>query len=1064
MARNLFRDTTLEIQLQPKKWREVLNFPKSGDGSPQADIFLVHDLSYKGGDMQDRLERYITGVCSSAASASRVSVRLRSYRIDPEALQKGCFDEEYVGFVSSIQGILAKSAFVSPSALPSGVIFMAFELGLWVVQKFLYDHWPESDLDNSSNLKARLTGFFFFGPAKVVENGSEYTRERLDKFKTHGSTDKAVPMRRFSRIQGSFHDLLKSDDGSVIAQSTWVVPPPNLESSIPHLPVSEDTVDGLKRTKSRLLNRVNRLAQRGRHRPSAPDPDPDHPLPVAESISVFCRRVHATVVGRDPSADFNTDSDHYVNYINLSVTDRKESISSSMDVASGVSARHPTEEVGSFDDKPFQHRPATVETSLILRRGHGTSSRAPLFVQTPLPYGNTHENTSYFDERVHGNMPDILAPHSPGGSSHSPSGNLRFFRSDSGQSGSLSPRARSKRRQKSVSWKDTLTPENPIAMNVTKQIGEYYRLTTRGSEEPHLYQKWRTSLFKYHISPLECRIRAREALLQFTKGKYTQAKEALGKLMDEIQKVDKGASSEKGTQDASHDTGHEDKQKEAFKDVLPEVRYHWCVVAVRLGEYEAAYDELACLEQTDWFQAINDILAVPSTEIEASNLNNPRVEVVININRVLGLLWGIFGHFDRGGQMIRKADEQCCKLQAIEREATIPDPEPGQFPIDLKTTEMKMVLTRVKVMMLQGHDNDAQTLLLSLLPRLQSLFSGAHFLTLEAISLHGAILATLSDKEAESTCVSAYEATRQHLGEYHPLCMEVLGTLAEIYLAKSRPYEALDTVNHLRKKARERIASEHPQVFRYWLQIGDMNLSIGNFTTAHRELEELCAAAAKTRNRPLEHHIEQHCEPLRSLCPAARRIRDKAMRHELGEDPETLRYKMKLAMATACLGKMEEANRGAEECLRAQLVALGSGVSSVRVAGAGLYHLVETLLDERDMDPFAPPSPLHPAILESLVTCSSILEKQDPGCKLADRILVQVLKDRERLYSDSHWLNLSLRLEIAFNRLENGVNSADEAVELVSLFEDVTSSCEDSLGAAHIFTLRAKLGQLFTDG
>ncbi|KAM7194864.1 hypothetical protein V8F33_007062 [Rhypophila sp. PSN 637] len=532
--------------------------------------------------------------------------------------------------------------------------------------------------------------------------------------------------------------------------------------------------------------------------------------------------------------------------------------------------------------------------------------------------------------------------------------------------------------------------------------------------------------------------------------------------MDEIQKVDKGASSEKGTQDASHDTGHEDRQKEAFQDVIPEVRYHWCVVAVRLGEYEAAYDELACLELTDWFQAINDILTVPSTEIEASIFNNPRVEVVINTNRILGLLWGIFGHFDRAGEMIGKADEQCRKLQVTEREKKIPDPDPGQFPIDLKTTEMEMVMTRVKVMMLQGHDNDAQTLLLSLLPRLESLFGGVHFLTLEAVSLHAAVLATLSDKEAESTCVSAYEATRQHLGKYHPLSMEVLGTLAEIYLSKSRPYEALDTVHQLRKKARESIGSDHPQVFRYWLQIGEMSLSTGNFTAAQRELKELCAAAAEARNRPLEHDFEQHSEPLRSLCPAARRIRYKAMQHKLGEDPETLRYKMKLAMATACVGKIEEANREAEECLRAQLVALGSGVNSVRVVGAGLHHLVEAILDERDMDPFAPPSPLHPVVLESLVTCSSILEKQDPGCKLADRILVQALKDRESLYSESHWLNLSLRLEIAFNRLEKGVSNAEEATELVSIFEDVTTSCEDSLGTAHIFTLRAELGRLFT--
>lgn len=565
---------------------------------------------------------------------------------------------------------------------------------------------------------------------------------------------------------------------------------------------------------------------------------------------------------------------------------------------------------------------------------------------------------------------------------------------------------------------------------MTERIAQYYRAATRGLDDGEFYHKCRSSLFKYHISPLECRIRAREALLLFNKGKCNQSKEALDKLKDEIQNVQKGVS-EKGHED-SQGTGPHDGQNKELEYVLLEVRYHWCIVAVRLGEYEAAYDELIHLERRVWFKAIDGILTAPG-KVGVSALNDTRFEVVINTNRVLGLLWGIFGHFERAEETISKADSQCSKLLAAGEEA-IPMPEPGQFPVDIRTMEMKMTLTRVKLKMLQGHCGDAQTLLLSAIPHVESHFGGGHFLTLEAASLHAAILATLSDETAESICLTTHKATKHHLGEYHPISMEVLGTLADIYLTKSRPYEALDTVHHLRSKARETLKSlksKHPQVLRFWLQVGEANLSIGNFMKARSELQGLCEAIAE---------------------------RDQTSRHDLGENPETLRYRMKLAMASSCVGKTDEADREAENCLRKQLEIFRSDVNSI--VGAGLDQLVQAWLDERDAN-VVPPF-IHPDVLESLVICSSILEKRDPGRELPDAILDEVLKVRESLHGKSHWLNLSIRLELAFNRLEHGAENVEEERELVALFEDIASSCEDALGTAQILTLRAKLGRLFT--
>lgn len=554
------------------------------------------------------------------------------------------------------------------------------------------------------------------------------------------------------------------------------------------------------------------------------------------------------------------------------------------------------------------------------------------------------------------------------------------------------------------------------------------------SDECALYKECLSLLRKLDpISALYCRIQARAAVLQFHEGAYLNARETLDRLVGAVE-------AKLQERDGPED---DDKNLLELQDVLPEVLYHRSLARIRLGEYEGAYDDLNRVEQTVWFPLIHDELCSGATSTPREMRNDPRAEVVVNTNRVLAYLWGYFGRFEVANEWIGKVDRQCSKLMlddGQEEDVSLDSSEPGQliFPLDVRVMKANVDLTRARLKVMQGQGREARQLLGPALDCLESRLPSGHFLTMEATSLNASILASISDETAEAVCVATYQAMRKYLGEHHPLSREVLGTLADIFAAKSRPYEALDTVHHLWSNPGKGLTPEHPQVMGYWFRVGETNLSLGNYANAARKLQSLCRAAKRNQEKQPHQHLGQH--------------------------PDMLRYKAKLAMANCCLGKADEAERTAEECLREQLDIFGPKPRYMGLAGGaciGLGKLLQALVREQrsNFDNRAPP---HPDVLETLVICAAILEKRDPGSELRDNVLDLVCKMRVARHGERHHLTLSTRLEVAFNRLENGVDDAEEADKLALLFEEVAQDCENVLGTNHVLTFRARLGRLFT--
>lgn len=515
-------------------------------------------------------------------------------------------------------------------------------------------------------------------------------------------------------------------------------------------------------------------------------------------------------------------------------------------------------------------------------------------------------------------------------------------------------------------------------------------------------------------------------------------------------------------------------------EVRNETMYRLAVLFTRLGEYDKAYGALTSLQRGVRFQDTEQLLS--SQSMGPTRYNDPMIDVNINTNRLLALLRGYYGEFTLASQLIEKAERQCSNFHLARHNGFSPLPTPNltnappmvaisnpglmlltpgitpgitpqlqtstrrmlpEIPINTTVLYTEIQLVKAKLAMLQGPESSALALISPVLRRLESHrhFGTRHILTLEAASLRAEIVSRISSPDAEATCSASLEATTTCLSDDHPLAMEGLSTLADVLLARSRPYEVLDTVFYLRSRAKDKLGESHPQTMRYWFQVGEANLSVGNYAKARAELQGLYAVANKKWG-------------------------GKTSQEGLGRHPDVPRYLARLAMAKCLLEKLEEAEQDAYRALLWQLEIFWP---SIEIEDEGLGPVLATVISVVESNTIDPEvvSP-HPHLLECLTICSAILDRRTPetGHEIRRRILTLVGNKRAARYSEAHHLTLSTNLELAFNRLEEGEdgdNSEDSAQpDIDKGFHRIFLDCERSLGPNHILTWRARLGRLFT--
>lgn len=569
------------------------------------------------------------------------------------------------------------------------------------------------------------------------------------------------------------------------------------------------------------------------------------------------------------------------------------------------------------------------------------------------------------------------------------------------------------------------------------------------------------------IEALSYRLQARRAVLDSGDGKYSDKTardtlhQILRKLEDKFNLADV----------------HQEIMTAEPAEVRYEIMYRLAAVNTRLGEYDMAYDSLTYLQREEWFRSTENLLSTPQN-ILPTQYNDPRIDATVNINRLLALLCGYYGHFTLAFQHIEKAETQfsdllCARKTGVSPLATPnpfpvvptptpfhPDPTPytlditpqprtstlramPQIPINTTVLHIKIQLAKVKLAMLQGDEPSALALINPVLRRLENPrhFGGGHILTLEAVSLRALILCRMFDPEAETVCNATLEATTTHLADDHPLAMEALSTLADVLLTRSRPYEVLDTVFYLRSRARDKLGECHPQTMRYWFQVGEANLSVGNYAKARTEFQAVYMVASKKWEK-------------------------ETSQGGLGRHPDVPRYLARLAIAKCFLEKLDEAEDDAYKALRWQLEIFRP---EIEIEGEGLESDLAMVVSELERNTADAQVDLpHPNLLESLMICSMILDRRNPatGHDLRTRILTLVGKKRAVRYTNAHHLTLATNLELAFSRLEEGDDGGNphdlDQTTVAELFERISLDCERSLGPNHILTWRARLGRLFT--
>ncbi|KAH7311639.1 hypothetical protein B0I35DRAFT_68161 [Stachybotrys elegans] len=538
-------------------------------------------------------------------------------------------------------------------------------------------------------------------------------------------------------------------------------------------------------------------------------------------------------------------------------------------------------------------------------------------------------------------------------------------------------------------------------------------------------------------------LQARVAVIEFDNGKYNKARGDLDSVVKAIH----------------HHPG---------LSASPELRrsrlavlYHRSVVLVRIGEHELAWQDLILMQQDDEFRHVEDLLS-SATNIVDETVVDPLFEIVIHTNRLMALLNGYYGRFDAARLYLSKAESLChnfFEADARLKNGTAANESPTlaestkipSLPLNPGALRAKLELARAKLQMIQGNERLAIGAITSTLHSLETdiRFGKRHLLTLEAACLRALILARMSADDAGPTCEATWELTAKTMGDDHPLTMEALSTLTSVFVSRSRPYEALDTAFDLWTRAKAKLGKDNPQTLRYWYQVGELNLSMGNYAKARHELRGLCSTAeGKWR---------------RSTSSSAKQTRDEssaARQQDLGQYPDVLQYQVRLAMADCCLDRLVEAERDAGRALLGQLRVFWPNGDSVwsdddeADTATSLDQLVQNILLKLDENLDHRP---HPELLETLQVCATILEKRTTElpelAQLRSRLLATIYRHRDAVLGEAHPRTLASQLELAFDELESRGDG--------SIFRSAASSCARALGANHILTWRAKLGLLF---
>ncbi|KAG6362599.1 hypothetical protein INS49_007691 [Diaporthe citri] len=336
-----------------------------------------------------------------------------------------------------------------------------------------------------------------------------------------------------------------------------------------------------------------------------------------------------------------------------------------------------------------------------------------------------------------------------------------------------------------------------------------------------------------------------------------------------------------------------------------ELSYNIAVALTQMGKFQEAEDRLTELR--------NFLVGTAFFPVQEMALEEMRqLKLLVEVNRGLTLLKGYRGSFSEAVSLIAEEDGRERGVQEVE--------ETKYRSQSLKT------LTHAKILLSRGMVQDALQLISKDLPEIEKHLGRFHLTSLETRCLKALLLTRASRAlEAETLCSETSDLIKRHLGEHHPLVLDIIHVLVSVCEIQARPLQALRISENLCTRAEETLGATDQRTIRFQAQHAWINVWIGNYEKGELLLQETYNAA------------ESLWGPTH---------------------PWTLEYIPKLAFAYSLRGKTSLAKEYFANALMNQMVAFGIAKEDA-VSNKSLQYLVREVLSAADsiaMDASSPRS------------------------------------------------------------------------------------------------------------
>lgn len=451
-----------------------------------------------------------------------------------------------------------------------------------------------------------------------------------------------------------------------------------------------------------------------------------------------------------------------------------------------------------------------------------------------------------------------------------------------------------------------------------------------------------------------------------------------------------------------------------------ELRYNISVALTEMGRLQEAEYQVKLLQKhlEQWGST-----CFPTQDLSAAEMR--QFTLSVEVNRLMALLKGYQGSFPKAMKLISEAEEGERRMHEVE---TI-----NYGPKFLTT------LTKAKVLLSCGMAQDALQLVTKALPDMEKRIGRFRITSLETRCLKALLLSRASrTQEAETLCSETSDLINRHLGEHHPLLLDITYVLVSICEIQARPLQALRTSENLCTRAEETLGAKDQRTIRFKAQNAWIHVWIGNYEKGRLLLHEAHNSAESLWGENHPSTIE--CIP------------KLAFTYSLLGHPYLSTHYFKIALRTqmANFGLAKDRDPVLNEELPALIQEALSRIRSLNTNAAASDH-EHTSIDSRRRS-------VHPGVLLTLELWAEAEARKTSDYTdlvLDARRVVFDVRRASTSFGETHVLTLRAGLSLAKSMRDN---SDIDPGPIEELYDELWRNAKEALDLEHPLALSARQG------